>query len=99
ARAYVESGGRPTGRRVRVVKGRNVRLVVPQYLSGERDALFYARVSYPEQDVILQVPEAGLRVPQLGVRPPEMLRFRLRAEKLKGVLGEGGKVTVEVVKR
>ncbi|MGC9182190.1 NAD(P)/FAD-dependent oxidoreductase [Thermogladius sp.] len=99
ARAYVESGGRPTGRRVRVVKGRNVRLVVPQYLSGERDALFYARVSYPEQDVVLQVPEAGLRIPQLGVRPPEMLRFRLRAEKLKGVLGEGGRVTVEVVER
>ncbi len=60
----------------RVVKGRNVRLIVPHYVSGERDVVFYARVKSPERRVFFELLGSDLKLYQQGVRPSEMIRLR-----------------------
>ncbi|MCD6358211.1 MAG: FAD-dependent oxidoreductase, partial [Thermoproteales archaeon] len=93
AHTFIERGIPRRGWK-RVARGRNVRLVVPHYVSGERDVVMYARVRQPERRVVVQVPEAGWRLPQMGVRPPEMLRLELTRELL--ARAAGGAITLEV---
>lgn len=61
----------------KVVKGRNVKLVVPHYVSGERDVVFYARVKNPERKVFFELLGSDLKLYQQGVRPSEMIRFKV----------------------
>lgn len=93
AHTFIERGIPRRGWK-RVARGRNVRLAVPHYVSGERDVVIYARVRQPERRVVVQVPEAGWRLPQMGVRPPEMLRLELTRELL--ARAAGGAITLEV---
>lgn len=98
AKLFVESGGLPTSDWKPVVRGANVRLAVPHYVSGERDVVIYARVQKPERNVLVQVPELGLRRFAIAVRPAEMIRLELS----RSVLERGGgfeKLTLEVVPR
>jgi len=78
-----------------VVKGRNVRILVPQRVSGRRDAFFYARVSEPEENVYLRVPEVEKQILQLRVRPPEMLTFGIPQKSFERLRGDKLTVTVE----
>jgi len=78
-----------------VVKGRNVRILVPQRVSGRRDAFFYARVSEPEENVYLRVPEVEKQILQLRVRPPEMLTFGIPQKSFERLSGDKLTVTVE----
>ncbi|RLF04900.1 MAG: pyridine nucleotide-disulfide oxidoreductase, partial [Thermoprotei archaeon] len=87
-------GGIPREGWMRVSKGRNLRLAVPHYVSGERNVVIYARVQRPERRVAVQIPELGWRLPQLGVRPAEMLRLKLSRELLAKAPGEA--ITLEV---
>jgi NADPH-dependent 2,4-dienoyl-CoA reductase/sulfur reductase-like enzyme len=98
ARVFIENKGVTGGRWVRVEKGRNIRLVVPHYVSGERSVVFYARVQKPESDVFFEVPEAGFRLFNYGVRPPEMIRAFIREDKMRVLAGRGS-ITVRVVPR
>jgi len=98
ARVFIENKGVTGGRWVRVEKGRNIRLVVPHYVSGERSVVFYARVQKPESDVFFEIPEVGFRLFNYGVRPPEMIRAFIREDKMRALAG-GGSITVRVVPR
>jgi NADPH-dependent 2,4-dienoyl-CoA reductase/sulfur reductase-like enzyme len=76
--------GQPSSqqRRWTVRPGRNIRYVVPQTISGQKDAALYIRVAAPEDEVELRV-EPGLarkRLPR--VRPSETLKLRLPAQRL-----------------
>ncbi|WP_457742557.1 NAD(P)/FAD-dependent oxidoreductase [Thermococcus sp.] len=93
AKEFIEKGGIESRKWTKVEKGENVRLVVPHYLSGERDVYLYLRVSKPMEDVELRIPEIGKRIKLPVVKPAEMLRIKLKAEEIKGE-----KLTVEVVK-
>ncbi len=93
AKEFIEKGGIESRKWVKVEKGENVRLVVPHYLSGERDVYLYLRVSRPMEDVELRIPEIGKRIKLPVVKPAEMIRVKLKAEEIKGE-----KLTVEVVK-
>jgi len=80
-----------------VIKGRNIRLVVPQLISCERDVSFYGRVIQPEENVYLKIPEIEAQFYQLKVKPSEMLTFNIHKnilEKLKD-----SKITVAVEPR
>jgi len=97
AKLFVENGGLPTVDWKRVERGRNVRFAVPHYLSGERDVTVYARVQKPERNVMVQVPELGLRRFAIAVRPAEMIRLELGRSAFKRA--EFEKLTLEVVPR
>ncbi len=83
---------------IRVKAGRNIRYVVPQTISGQREATLYMRVSEPEEMVRIKVGDImtkGVRV----VKPSEMLKIELSAEILKK-LKEGTKeIVVDCEKR
>ncbi len=96
AKLFIDHGGLPSKWRVRVRRGRNVRLVVPHYLSCEDDAELYARVAKPERDVYISIPELSWRLFTFGVRPAEMVVIRLGKELLSKVLGMK-ELTLEVV--
>ncbi|NJE49051.1 FAD-dependent oxidoreductase [Thermococcus sp. 9N3] len=94
AKEFIENGGIESRKWVKVEKGENVRLIVPHYLSGDRDVYLYLRVSKPMEDVELRIPEIGKRMKLPVVKPAEMLRIKLRAEEIR----KAEKLTVEVVK-
>ncbi len=96
AKAYIEGGySLPTAGEGRVRLGRNVRLAIPQYVSGSRDALFYGRVSFPEDSVILRIKGTPYKLPLIKAVPAVMFRARVRAE----VLREVAEPVLEVVPR
>ena len=94
AREFIDNGGIESRNWVKVEKGENVRLVVPHYLSGDRDVYLYLRVARPMEDVELRVPEIGKKIKLPVVKPAEMLRIKLKAEEIKRA---GKRLTVEVV--
>jgi len=97
AKLFVENSGLPTVGWKRVERGRNVRFAVPHYVSGGRDVTVYARVQKPERNVMVQVPELGLRRFAIAVRPAEMIRLELGRSAFEKV--EFEKLTLEVVPR
>ncbi|MBS7611309.1 FAD-dependent oxidoreductase [Candidatus Bathyarchaeota archaeon] len=95
ARYFLENDGIPTMDWKPVVKGRNIRFVVPHYVSGRRDVTFYARVQYPEKNVIVTIPEVGWRMKMFNVRPAEMVRVKLSKRLLDGA-SSAEKISIEV---
>jgi NADPH-dependent 2,4-dienoyl-CoA reductase/sulfur reductase-like enzyme len=99
--------GRKREAPIRVVPGRNVKYVVPQFVSDfSRDIDFYFRVEHPERAVtarILAGADAVSSKKHKMVRPPEMLRSNMKAAAFDGAERAGGpkvdRVTVEVVSR
>jgi len=79
----------------RVERGRNIRLIMPQLVSGTRDVVFYSRVQHPEDNVRVTIRETGFEKRFSRVKPAEMVRIRVNAEELAKVQGE--KLTFEVV--
>jgi len=79
-----------------VVKGRNVRLVVPHYISGKRDVTILSRVAKPERKVFVRVSEIDVKEFHIAVRPAEMIKLDLKKEALSKAVNES-KITLEVV--
>lgn len=95
-REYIDRGhSLPTTGERRVRLGRNVRLAVPQYVSGSRDAIFYGRVSFPEGQAVLRIRGTGFRQALIKAVPAVMFRARVRAE----VLRQAEEPVLEVVPR
>jgi len=94
AKEFIENGGIESRRWTRVERGENVRLVVPHYLSGERDVYLYLRVERPMEEVELRIPEIGKRAKLPVAKPAEMVRLKVKAEDIR----KAGKLTVEVVR-
>ncbi|HIP88743.1 MAG TPA: FAD-dependent oxidoreductase [Thermococcus paralvinellae] len=91
---YVKNQGIPSKKWRKIAKGRNIRLVVPHYVSGDRDVMIYARVQKPEENVKIRFPEIEKEVKLPVVRPAEMVRIKLRREEIKKAKD---KITMEVV--
>lgn len=91
---YIEEGGVTTGDLINVRKGRNIRLIVPQRITGKDGVTLYCRVKKPEPDVDILVKETGEKIESTSVNPGEMIRLKLQKEKLKGIEDE---MTIEVV--
>lgn len=94
ARLFVENNGIPTVKWSRIERGRNIRLVAPHYISGERSIVLYARVSQPEENVYVSIPEIGYLIRLRRVKPAEMLRLWIPHRVLSRASGD--KLTIEV---
>ncbi|MGC8953792.1 MAG: NAD(P)/FAD-dependent oxidoreductase [Desulfurococcus sp.] len=94
AKLFIENNGVPSVDWVRVEKGRNIRLVVPHYISGERDVVIYARVQQPERNVYVSIPEIGYFIRLTSVKPAEMLRLWIPGRILSRV--DTRRITLEV---
>ncbi len=94
AKEFIENGGIESRKWIKVERRENVRLIVPHYLSGERDVYLYLRVTRPMENVELRIPEVDKRIRLPVVKPAEMLRIRLKAEEIR----KAERLTVEVVK-
>lgn len=92
---FVEKSGIPTKRWRRMIRGKNVRLLIPHYVSGERDVTIYARVAKPEENVRVRFPEIGKEIKLQVVKPAEMVIVKLRKEEIERARD---KITMEVVK-
>ncbi len=90
AKIYIENSGIPTKSWIKMTLGRNIRFVVPHYISGERDVILYARVQKPENNVYLSI--ANLKIKMYSVRPAEMVRIKIPAK----TITENHYVTVPV---
>jgi NADPH-dependent 2,4-dienoyl-CoA reductase/sulfur reductase-like enzyme len=77
---YISNNGLPTTSWRRVLPGRNIRLVVPQYVGGTHDVILYMRVSEPLENVKLVFPELGKSIPLIHALPSVMIRLKLRKE-------------------
>ncbi|RLF07422.1 MAG: pyridine nucleotide-disulfide oxidoreductase [Thermoprotei archaeon] len=77
-----------------LLKGRNVRLAVPHYISGRRDVLLYLRVKKPERKVKLVFREIGKEIKLPVVKPAEMIRVTILKEELSNI---ENKLTLEVI--
>ncbi len=91
---FVKNEGLPAMKWKKLVKGRNIRLVVPHYVSEAKDVMIYARVAKPEENVRLRFPEIGKEMKLPFVKPSEMIRIKLRK---KDIAKAGDKITMEVV--
>jgi hypothetical protein len=99
AKVFIENNGIPTKNWKLIEKGRNVRLVVPHSVSGERDVIVYARVAYPERNVYVEIPELGLKLFNYGVRPAQMIRLKLRKDMFSKLGADVNKILLEVKPR
>lgn len=96
ARYFIENDGIPTIDWKPVVRGRNIRFIVPHYISGKRDVILYARVQQPEKNVIVAIPEVGWKMKQFNVRPAEMIRVKLTKRLLERA-SSAEKISMEVI--
>jgi NADPH-dependent 2,4-dienoyl-CoA reductase/sulfur reductase-like enzyme len=94
AQIFVKNEGIPTKRWKPIVKGRNMRSVIPHYISGERNIVLYARVKNPENEVKVLFPEIRKEIKLPAVKPAGMLRIELRKKDLAKV---EDRLTMEVV--
>ena len=94
AKEFIERAGEdPTVWKPVEMKG-NLRLIVPQYISGKRDVTFYLRVKRPRPKAKIHLVEIDKIVDKKGVTPSEMIKISLKKEEL---LTLKDKLTVEIV--
>ncbi|ALV62651.1 Sarcosine oxidase alpha subunit [Thermococcus sp. 2319x1] len=93
AKEFIENQGIPSRKWIELKRGKNVRILAPHYVSGERDVYIYARVSRPMENVRITFPEIGKELRLPVVKPSEMLRIRLKAEEIRKAEKE---ITMEV---
>ncbi|MEM4717676.1 MAG: FAD-dependent oxidoreductase [Desulfurococcaceae archaeon] len=96
AKLFIEQHGIPTKRFKRIVPGKNIRFVVPHFVSGEQGVVLYSRVVKPMKKVYISIPEIRYRLFSYGVRPAEMIRLRLRKEDFSKLPNEAKFMTLEV---
>ncbi len=96
AAKLIHEGTFPKAEYKRIIRGRNVRLVVPQMVSGLQDIIFYGRVTRPEENVLIKFEEIGRAFKLRVVRPPEMFRLKISSQDFTKICDE--KLTVNVIK-
>ncbi|MFW5946346.1 MAG: NAD(P)/FAD-dependent oxidoreductase [Candidatus Natronoplasma sp.] len=92
-KTFVENDGMPSKEWIEIEKGRNVRSVVPQFVSEENDTMLYVRVKKPEPKVDVVIRETGKKIKTTSVNPGEMIRLKISEEMMAGL---NQKMTLEV---
>ncbi|EDY34969.1 Pyridine nucleotide-disulphide oxidoreductase, putative [Aciduliprofundum boonei T469] len=92
AKNYVDNN-LPSSRKIKIKIEGNLRFVVPRYISGEKDVIFYARVKNPQENVTLRFRDIGYKIKYPVVKPSEMLKIRLPVKKIQKEIKE---LTLEV---
>ncbi len=96
AARFIREGGLPAARWKRIIKGNNIRAVVPHLVGGFRPIILYSRALRPMERALLKIPElkVSIRVPY--VRPAQMLRLCLKPEDI--LSAKHDRITLEIVK-
>jgi NADPH-dependent 2,4-dienoyl-CoA reductase/sulfur reductase-like enzyme len=85
-------------RKIAIRPGRNIRYVVPQFISGLRDVTLYMRVREPEQNVRINVGNIMTRSERV-VKPSVMTKLTLSTDQLKKLEKGTTEIIVECKKR
>ncbi len=85
ARKFIENEGIPSKDWIDIERGRNVRLVVPQLITGEDQVRLYARVERPEPKVDIVVKETGEKLRSTSVNPGEMIKLDISKGQLENI--------------
>ncbi len=94
ARIFIENSGIPTARWIPLARGRGIRLVVPQLVSGERRVKLLARVSKPFRRACVEIRELGIRTCRPRLMPAEMVSIEISPGSIPR---DVEKLTLEVV--
>ena len=78
-----DTEGIPSEDWIELKKGRNIRLVAPHYISGNKDVTLYARVKRPEPQVKIGFEEIDYEIEGESVNPGEMINVELEEEDLQ----------------
>lgn len=95
AKIFIENMEIPTREWVPLERGRNMKSVVPHYISGKKDVTIYARVKRPEIRVKVNFPEIGKKIQKPSVKLGDMIKIDLETEDLADI---GDKLTAEVIR-
>jgi NADH dehydrogenase FAD-containing subunit len=79
---FADKGKLKAARKVRVLPGKNIKYVVPQYISGKDDVTLYMRVAEPGMKATVKVGDVMLKRYRT-VRPSEMVILDVKADRLK----------------
>jgi len=96
AAKLIHEGNLPKAEYKHVIQGHNIRLIVPQIVSGLKDVIFYGRVIKPEENVLIHFRGINRSFKLPIVRPSEMFRFRISSKDFQEMYDE--KITVDVIK-
>ncbi|HDN18391.1 MAG TPA: pyridine nucleotide-disulfide oxidoreductase [Candidatus Bathyarchaeota archaeon] len=91
---FIEGDGFPAGEIKEVVRGRNIRLVVPQRLTGLGEVTLYSRVGRHEDNVVVKISELNFERTMFRVKPSTMLRVKVESSRVKE--SASSKVTISV---
>ncbi len=91
---YLDIGGLPTHHWKKVIRGDNVRLIAPHFVSGENEVLMYFRVMKVLRNATITFTEINKRKRVPVVKPAEMERIKLTLKDLSKL--EGDTLTVSV---
>jgi NADPH-dependent 2,4-dienoyl-CoA reductase/sulfur reductase-like enzyme len=94
--AAFAKGEKMPGQKIEVKPGKNIRYVVPQFISGDRDVTFYMRVREPDELVKVKMGDVVIRKSEMAVKPSSMLKIDVPASTLKGIKGK--EVTIGCVR-
>jgi len=75
AKTFIDNNGIPTKDWIKMEVGRNIRFIIPHYVSGERDLIVYSRVQRPESNIYFSI--SSFRIKMFNVRPAEMIRVKI----------------------
>ena len=95
AKYFIETKGMQKEHWKSVEKKGNIRLIVPQYISGGRDVTFYLRVQKPMPKATIHFQEIGKSYEKQGVTPSEMIKISVKKEEFLQVKDT---LTVEITK-
>ncbi|MEA3222476.1 MAG: FAD-dependent oxidoreductase [Thermodesulfobacteriota bacterium] len=95
AAAYAKGEKMPS-RKIEVTPGKNIRYIVPQFISGEKDVTFYMRVKEPDELVRVKMDDIVIRKSEMAVKPSSMLKIDVPASILRNI--KKRKATVDCVR-
>ena len=79
----------------RVEKKGNIRMVIPQYISGNHDVTLYLRVKKPQPNITIKIPEIDKEITKAGATPSQMITVSLSQQELSKM---NNQLTIEVSK-
>lgn len=94
--AAFAKGEKLPGRKIELKPGKNVRYVVPQFISGQRDVILYMRVREPDELVRVKMGDIVIRKSEMAVKPSSMLKIDVPASTLKDIKNK--EITVDCLR-
>ena len=92
-------GEKPEEGEIKLKAGRNIRYIVPQTISGQRDVTLYMRVKEPERNVRIKAGDVMTSKVRLGVKPSSMEKLEVPASELKKLKKGTEEIVVDCITR